>query len=512
MLFFIVTRAKVCHYSLTRPSILLTRLKGAEPIYLHVIRPLVKPYTDTLDSLLEFGHHLGDLIFVFANIPVHFVKSFFDRWTGRGKATEAIPETKSFVADTPEGEEPPVIPAYPSDLPADPAQAYGTTRTRQRPLQGAHQRAASGTKPQIYAAPASQKIWVPPASAYNDSPPAATKELPVDDEIQRAHIREVEEWRQYEPFPSAYPVSPVQASTQLPSLAAFGGIYAAPVEPPPAYTRAPSSGNEQHFQQSLKPLRESLNPDSDGDLSDDQQSHSGVHTDDDNMSVDEDYTDEEDDDDDDFNVTLRTPMKITRMKNVSNMTTTSIDNSTGLSTVDHDSGFRTHTESESATSDAGSLAGHKRVLSTQTEEEAPARPPLRAKISDNGTIRAKPTVRVRARPPPIFRVDSRASESSASGVENCRVVTNDAAKKRRGTASPQRKEPIRRPLGRPVGANVRAKTGDATGRPIARKTTAIPRAVSGSAAVKPVITKPGTRPTVTKTKTGSSAESVKMGE
>ncbi|KAI0091839.1 hypothetical protein BDY19DRAFT_870960, partial [Irpex rosettiformis] len=49
---------------------LVTRAKGAEPIYLHVIRPLVKPYTNTLDSLLEFGHHLGDLILVFANIPV----------------------------------------------------------------------------------------------------------------------------------------------------------------------------------------------------------------------------------------------------------------------------------------------------------------------------------------------------------------------------------------------------------------------------------------------------------
>ena len=471
---------------------------------------MVKPYTGTLDSLLEFGHHLGDLLFVFANIPVHFVKSYFDRWTGRSQTNGAVPQATAFVASNIEGEEPPVIPSYPADLPADPAQAYGTTRSRQRPLQGAHQRATSSSaapnKPQIYAASASQKIWVPPASALKDSPPSETKDLPIDDELQRAHRREIDEWRQYEPFPSAYPVSPVQASTQLPSFAAFGGIYAAAADPPPAYSQVPSSSAEQHFRQSLKPLRESMNPDSDGDLSDDHQTNFGVHTDnEDGMSVDEDMDDE--DEDDEFDVTLRTPPRITRVKNVSNMTTTSVDNSTGLSTVDHDSGFRTRTESGSTASDSASFTGHKRALSTHTEDDAPVRPPLRAKISDNGTVRAKPTTRTRIqRPPPISRIDSRASESSASGVENRQTVPSEAAKKRRGAASPQRKGTVRRPLAaRPVGANVKPKIGDATTLAAARKSTAIPRVIPGTG---PTNTKPVTRPAAMKAKTSSSGESM----
>ncbi|KIP07734.1 hypothetical protein PHLGIDRAFT_46435, partial [Phlebiopsis gigantea 11061_1 CR5-6] len=49
---------------------LVTRSRGAEPIYLHVLRPLVKPYTETLDALLEFVQQSGDLLFMLCAIPL----------------------------------------------------------------------------------------------------------------------------------------------------------------------------------------------------------------------------------------------------------------------------------------------------------------------------------------------------------------------------------------------------------------------------------------------------------
>ncbi|EJF62316.1 hypothetical protein DICSQDRAFT_32402, partial [Dichomitus squalens LYAD-421 SS1] len=48
---------------------LLTRAKGAEPVFLHVIRPVIKPYTVPLDALCDTATSFGDLVILVALIP-----------------------------------------------------------------------------------------------------------------------------------------------------------------------------------------------------------------------------------------------------------------------------------------------------------------------------------------------------------------------------------------------------------------------------------------------------------
>ncbi|KIM76421.1 hypothetical protein PILCRDRAFT_48787, partial [Piloderma croceum F 1598] len=43
--------------------LLVTRARGAEPIYLHLIRPLIKPYVSTVDPLLDLARMFGDIFF-----------------------------------------------------------------------------------------------------------------------------------------------------------------------------------------------------------------------------------------------------------------------------------------------------------------------------------------------------------------------------------------------------------------------------------------------------------------
>ncbi|KJA29593.1 hypothetical protein HYPSUDRAFT_104460, partial [Hypholoma sublateritium FD-334 SS-4] len=57
--------------SLALLFLILTRARGAEPIYLHLIRPLVKPYTGTLDGILDLMLMVGDFIFALSMYPVH---------------------------------------------------------------------------------------------------------------------------------------------------------------------------------------------------------------------------------------------------------------------------------------------------------------------------------------------------------------------------------------------------------------------------------------------------------
>ncbi|KAH8831711.1 hypothetical protein DL96DRAFT_1459556, partial [Flagelloscypha sp. PMI_526] len=50
--------------------ILLTRTRGAEPVYLHVIRPLVKPYVPTLDLALDLYNMIGGILSATLRIPL----------------------------------------------------------------------------------------------------------------------------------------------------------------------------------------------------------------------------------------------------------------------------------------------------------------------------------------------------------------------------------------------------------------------------------------------------------
>ncbi|KAI0036746.1 hypothetical protein K488DRAFT_28418, partial [Vararia minispora EC-137] len=59
---------------------ILARARGAEPIYLHVIRPFLKPYVSTLDALLDMLHSVGDFILLVLSTPLGPILSW---WYGR---------------------------------------------------------------------------------------------------------------------------------------------------------------------------------------------------------------------------------------------------------------------------------------------------------------------------------------------------------------------------------------------------------------------------------------------
>ncbi|KAF9226719.1 hypothetical protein BS17DRAFT_665952, partial [Gyrodon lividus] len=50
--------------------LLLTRAKGAEPLFLHVLRPFIKPYAAVVDPTLELTRDLGDFFFALLQVPL----------------------------------------------------------------------------------------------------------------------------------------------------------------------------------------------------------------------------------------------------------------------------------------------------------------------------------------------------------------------------------------------------------------------------------------------------------
>ncbi|KAJ7129151.1 hypothetical protein C8R44DRAFT_541225, partial [Mycena epipterygia] len=63
--------------SLVLLFLILTRARGAEPIYLHVIRPLLKPYTSTVDAVFDVARMFGDIIFLLSTYPFHIVSTWW---------------------------------------------------------------------------------------------------------------------------------------------------------------------------------------------------------------------------------------------------------------------------------------------------------------------------------------------------------------------------------------------------------------------------------------------------
>ncbi|KAI0254785.1 hypothetical protein BJV78DRAFT_1108824, partial [Lactifluus subvellereus] len=57
--------------------LILSRARSAEPIYLHVIRPVLKPYVSTLDAVLNFVHNLGDFILLILSLPFSAATSWW---------------------------------------------------------------------------------------------------------------------------------------------------------------------------------------------------------------------------------------------------------------------------------------------------------------------------------------------------------------------------------------------------------------------------------------------------
>ncbi|KAJ3913592.1 hypothetical protein F5877DRAFT_11702, partial [Lentinula edodes] len=50
--------------------LIFTRARGAEPIFLHLLRPMLRPYTKSIDNSLELFRLIGDLLFAIISFPL----------------------------------------------------------------------------------------------------------------------------------------------------------------------------------------------------------------------------------------------------------------------------------------------------------------------------------------------------------------------------------------------------------------------------------------------------------
>ena len=365
--------------------------QSAEPIYLHVIRPLLKPYVSTLDAILSFVHNLGDFVLLILSLPFTAAISW---WYGPSTdedqtgLTEADSESvRSY------GDEQPATFRNRSDyaghhnLRTHPTSSIGDDHDSYASRAPQGTRNSSDTlRSRFYAAPVASsqnhQIWYPPPSSHEEPGDGTHHEPPT--EMPEPHIPSisVDDWRAYPPFPSSYPLTPVhQPQINMPEPvhpSQFGIIH----EEGTGGT-APNDqtdGTRQGFGRSLLPPREPLNPGRAGDMSDETR-NLGVQIHETRYVTSSDSDEDMDDyetEEDSFEVTLRTPQhrRILRavpmdreVSNVSINTEATVASSvqsetTGLTTDHNASSLRTATLTMSRSSSTGSssAAGVKRPL------------------------------------------------------------------------------------------------------------------------------------------------------
>ncbi|KAJ6515338.1 hypothetical protein C8R45DRAFT_956148 [Mycena sanguinolenta] len=295
--------------SLVLLFLIFTRARGAEPIFLHILRPLLKPYTSTLDAFSDVARMFGDLAFLMLTYPFYLVLSWWH---------SAFAHRNSAVEDAANGTLHAEDPALHSASYQIPVQAGGRRRSSgpfraDVVLDGMVAEQNVAPPPPYFATesnaqPAERlsahEIWHPPRSAYHDEDEdvdyGSSGPRLESQEARRAH-EQMEEWRQYPPFPSAYPPTPLLASSsQLPvhDTSSFASRQFSPIPEDPFLP-------EQDFGQSLLLPHELPNSGSASDSSDEDNAP-GIQHDPHNAVFQDDIMDE-DDEEDAFNVTLRTP-------------------------------------------------------------------------------------------------------------------------------------------------------------------------------------------------------------
>ncbi|KAI1796091.1 hypothetical protein LXA43DRAFT_1079686 [Ganoderma leucocontextum] len=230
---------------------LLTRAKGAEPVFLHVIRPIIKPYTVPLDALCDTVASFGDLLILVASIPVNYVLGFYRRWWKAYDPPQADPKTWHRDSDsmTPR---PSAHRIYVSESNGDAHPA-----AKREVSNGSIKQTRSVIQPRSNAVPANHhQVWRPPASAYDEevalNPHSGLPTPPLERQQRKQLAGGL--------APIVAP-KPVRAgnSTQ------FSGFAEDDKE------GSQHAGVQQDFRKSLLLPREPRNPGSDGDLSDDDE-------------------------------------------------------------------------------------------------------------------------------------------------------------------------------------------------------------------------------------------------
>ena len=304
--------------------------QGAEPIFLHLLRPLLKPYTPTLDLLLDFVRMVGDIFFTMVTIPINLVPTW---WWSSMLSKEEHPDSEAKGVRG-------------SYIEATFTNGRGESHIQIRTLnQNIRTSRAVPSNGMTQAGP-SHQIWYPPPFSYADNDNTAPRSVngAADSHAIQSDIatmleaarREQEQWRQYPAFPSAYPPTPVATS-----------VSGLPTIPPPHLSNILEDPSQQSFRESLPPPSKSLGP----SLSDEHIPGA--------QSNDSDPDSEDGEDEDAFNVTLATPMVRTRIgvplqfdraASIASTATSVRSRSTALSTTTHASSLRTQSSSESLSS------------------------------------------------------------------------------------------------------------------------------------------------------------------
>ncbi|TFK66206.1 hypothetical protein BDN72DRAFT_772325 [Pluteus cervinus] len=77
--------------SLILVFLILTRARSAEPIFLHLIRPVLKPYTPTLDMILDLSCMFGDIAYLVVTTPIRHAQAW---WYQKPLDSETEPDVQ----------------------------------------------------------------------------------------------------------------------------------------------------------------------------------------------------------------------------------------------------------------------------------------------------------------------------------------------------------------------------------------------------------------------------------
>ncbi|CCM01755.1 uncharacterized protein FIBRA_03821 [Fibroporia radiculosa] len=514
-----------------------TRARGAEPIFLHAIRPFIKPYAATLDSSLELVATTGDFMLLLALIPVQFVLSYYRRWISRGDPRPETMDSQSVPEQVRRESEKVVADSDQSSKGVNPAPRgrgsviSGNTLTRgtgrptthakssfqRQKSSGAHNPAPRATRSTVrrssqssQGAPPPYEIWYPPLSAHDNAPTNPLTGLPTppeDDPPAFDTSLEIkgDDWRQYPAFPSAYPSTPLTAQPKLhvandTRASSSSSLSEELRRPPPGLATVPLGATAGRVPGSP---RGSPISDSAREWSDNQGSDEEAQDQDHIMDVEEDTLDdsEVDSEEDDFDVTLRTPSRKNRfqapVKEKASLTSASTDSlvsrSTHLSTTDNGSSLRTRTNSIASTtlttSDAASIVGIKRRLPRGEKAEERFRIKPSSKMVAASTRSAGVQLHTRMRAASRKTTHTHAESSAEDDSEF--AGDSDAGNTRNGAEAEKRRRVPGVPgdrLSRPTASR---EDSNRTIRGTARKAAAPMQAASRSGAARRLATRVG---------------------
>ncbi|KAI6163172.1 hypothetical protein EDD17DRAFT_516648 [Pisolithus thermaeus] len=496
--------------------LIVTRAKGAEPLYLHVIRPFIKPYSIIVDPILEIVRDVGDFVFALLQVPMDYVRSTWPlAWpTGESDIVRGCPspvsqmnsgELANFTYTSSTASIQTLPKAY------EAVQAPRNKRsTSVRSVSDSKQRLNS--RQSIYASTAlsstrgrhsksASTVALPQYSAHLPlhEPPQYSRTLPrsknsplvsvhcndlLGDSSAPGFVRSLsyhpvreyqsDEWRVYPAFPSAYPPTPLPASASLPSPVARSksdGHYPpipedtldchAPLEQRnelkyPSSVHASSKEYGGNFVVQNRRDHVELNDESTDDASDDGSQA--------NLSE---HSHAADNSDFDHDTTMRTPYRYTYSKAVDPSPTTSsasvASQSTTLSTADNASSIQGRTSMESLYSSDSSVPVESRVHSRSRNATLRGRPggarlsrdPLQSSASETADEDSEDSG-IGVKPLPVLQPTKRAS--------HVRPVARAGGTTRNKTAVAATTVPVRaktvtaasgaRGSGRPTSSNV----------------------------------------------------------